>query len=174
LFVFQSTAGFRLLHLQFILCDKLKIKLVEVSEIAVPAPYREMPATDRNIMRIGHVAVPALCYAFQFPCIVTAYLREHTGFAHILNPGDKDPGRTTVVARYLRLIGDSLDDLIRDLFAVVTIGAVGQKDEPVAHVKYLHVGVYEAVAMSTGEPSHTIHLKNIQEIRPIVVDRKKP
>jgi hypothetical protein len=137
-----------LLHLQIILSNKLKVKLVEVREIAVPAPYREMPATDHNIMATGHVAVPAFCNAFQLPRIVATDLCERPRQAHILDPGDKDPGCTAVVARDLRFVGDCLDDLVCNLFTMVTIGAVGQKDEPVAHVRYLHVGVYEFVAPS--------------------------
>ena len=105
-----------------------------MSEIAVPAPDREMPAADHDIVGAGHMAVPALCCAFQFPCIVAPDLREGAGLAHILNPGDKDPGCTAVVARDLRLVRHGFDDLVCHLFAVVTVGAVGQKDKPVAYV----------------------------------------
>lgn len=105
-----------------------------MSEIAVPAPDREMPATDHDIVGAGHMAVPALRCALQLPCIVTPDLRERPRLAHVLDTGDKDPGCTTVVARDLRLVRHGFDGLVCHLLAVVTIGAVGHKDEPVAHV----------------------------------------
>jgi hypothetical protein len=122
------------MHLQFILCHELKVEPVEMGKPAVPAPDGEMPAADYDIMRTGHMTVPAFCITCEFPYIVTTYLREHPGFAHILDPGDKDPGRTAVVACYLRFVRHGFDDLVCQLLAVVTVGAVDQKNKPVAHV----------------------------------------
>jgi hypothetical protein len=135
-----------LLHLQFILCDKLKVKLVEVREIAVPAADREVPAPDYNIVGTGCFTVPAFCCTDQFPRVVASDLCECAWSAHILDSWDKDAGRAAVVACDLCFIGNCLDDLVCHLFTVVAIGAVGQKDKPVAHVMYLHVGIYECVA----------------------------
>jgi hypothetical protein len=99
----KNIADIRSLHFQLILCDELKVELIEV----------------------GKTAVPALCIALEFPYIITPNLYEHSGFAHILKPGDKDPCCTTVIARNLCFVWYRLDDLICYLFAMVTVSAVG-------------------------------------------------
>jgi hypothetical protein len=158
--VYSIRAQEVLLHLQFILCDVLKVKPVEVREIAVPAADGEVPAPDNDVMGTGYFAVPAVCCAHQFPRVVAPDLCECTWSAHILQSWDKDAGCTAVVARDLCLIRNRFDNLICNLFTAVTIGAVGQKDEPVAHVMYLHLGIYECVAPFGMSPSlYTIYSK---------------
>ena len=154
MFLFQSIAGFRLLHLQLVLCHELKVELVEVGEPAVPAPDREMPAADHDIVRAGHMAVPALRSAFQFPHVIAPDLCVRARLAYILDTGDKDPCCTAVVARDLSLVRHGFDDLVCHLLAVVTVGAVGQKDKPVAHVWYLHARDNEFVAQEMGPLSY--------------------
>jgi hypothetical protein len=161
--------GSLLLHLQFILCDKLKVKPVEVREITVPAADREVPAPDYDVMRTGCFTVPALCCTDQFPRVVASDLGECARPAHILDSWDKDAGRAAVVASDLCFIGNCLDDLVRHLFTVVAIGAVGQKDKPVAHVMYLHVGIYECVA----RPVRAYHRVPSMEKRPPALGAKK-
>ncbi len=57
------------------------------------------------------------------------------GLAHILDTGDEDPGRTAVITCNLRLVRYGFDDMVCNLPAVVAIGAVGQEDELVTHVR---------------------------------------
>lgn len=108
--------------------------------MAVTAAHREMPATDHNVVGTVDFAVPAWCIADQFPGIVAPDLRECARLAHIFNTGDIDAGCTAVVTRDLCFVGNGLDDLVRHMVTVVTVNAMGQKDEPVAHVRYLHIG----------------------------------
>jgi hypothetical protein len=48
-----------LLYLELVFCHVFEIKLVEMRESTVPAPYREMPAANSKIMGTGHMAVSA-------------------------------------------------------------------------------------------------------------------
>jgi hypothetical protein len=83
---------FSLLHFQLVLSDKLNIKFIEMGKLAVPAPDREVPAGNHEVMGAGDMAVPALRIDLQFPYIMAADGGERSGLAHILDPGDKDAG----------------------------------------------------------------------------------
>ena len=58
------------------LCHIFQVELVEVGEPAVPAPCREMAATDGKVMGTGRPAVPAGCFGYDVPEIITADLCE--------------------------------------------------------------------------------------------------
>jgi hypothetical protein len=107
-----------------------------MSESAVPAPYRKVPASYRKIMWAGNMTIPALCSLDKFPDVKAPDLRIRSRLCHIMYPRDKDPGRPAVFTRYLSLIGNRIDDLVCHLFAVITVRAVFCDDEPVAHVRY--------------------------------------
>jgi hypothetical protein len=108
------------------------------------------------------MAVPALRSAFQFPHVEAPDLCERTRLAHVLYTGDKDPCCTAVIARDLSFVRHGFDDLICHLFAVVTIDAMGQKDEPVAHVRYLHAGDNQFVAQEMGPLSYPLPVQLLQ------------
>ncbi len=93
-----------------------------------------MPAADNDIVGAGHMAVPALRSAFQFPHVIAPDFCVRARLAHVLDTRYEDPGCTAVVARDLRFVWHGFDDLVCYLFAVVTVSTVGQKDKPVAHV----------------------------------------
>ena len=107
-----------------------------MGEPAAPAPDRKVPASNRKIVRVGNMTIPAFCGLDKFPEIIAPDLCVRSRLCHIMYPWDKNPGCPAVVTRYLSLIGNRLDDLVCRLFAVITVRAVFCKDEPVAHVRY--------------------------------------
>jgi len=114
-------------------CYVFQIEPVEVGEPTVPAPCREMAATDGKVMRTGCPAVPAGCIGNDVPEVITADLCETSFLCDLLSPWDKNPGSTTVIADDLGLVRDGHDDLIRLLVAVVAGRPVSREDEPVRH-----------------------------------------
>jgi hypothetical protein len=114
-------------------CHIFQVEPVEVGEPAVPAPCREMAATDGKVMGTGRPAVPAGCIGNEVPEIKAADLCETTFLCDLLSPWDKNPGSTTVIADDLGLVRDGLDDLIRLLVAVVAGRPVSRENEPVRH-----------------------------------------
>jgi len=95
-----------------------------------------MPASYDNIMRAGYMTVSAICGFFKVPDIITPDFCECTRLRHILDTGDKYPCCTTIVARYFGLVGDSFDNLIYNLSAVIAVSSITGKDKLVAHGKY--------------------------------------
>jgi len=104
-----------------------------MGEPAVPAPDRKVPASYRKIMRAIYMTMPALCGLDKFPEIIAPDLCVRSHLCHFLDPRNKDTGRPAVIARYLSLVGNRLDDLVCYLFAVITVGTVFCENEPVAH-----------------------------------------
>jgi len=104
-----------------------------MGEPAVPAPHGKVAAADGQVMRAGDMAVPAFGRLDELPEIITTDLRERSFFADILNAGYENPGCPAVVAGNLRLVWHSLDDLVGNLFAMVTVCTVPREDKPVAH-----------------------------------------
>jgi hypothetical protein len=119
-----------------IFCHILKIEPVEMGKPAVLAPYGKMPAADCQIMRAGHMAMPAFRRLDKPPEIIAPDLGKRSGLGHLLNTWDKNPGGAAIFTFNLSLVGHRFDDLVSHLFAVITIGAVPGKDEPVAHERY--------------------------------------
>jgi hypothetical protein len=105
-------------------------------ETAVPAADRKMPASNGYIMRAVHVAVPANCGFLKVPDIITPDFRKCAWLRHIFDAGDKDPGRTTIFTFDFGLIGDSFNDLICNLSAMIAVSTIPGKNELVAHAKY--------------------------------------
>jgi hypothetical protein len=118
-------------------------------ETAVPATYREMPATYYNIMGAGHMAVPAFGCFKKVPDIVTAYSGESSGLSDIFNTGDKDTGRTAVFTRYLRLVRYSFYNLVRYFPAMIAVSAEFCKNKPIAHGKYWISGFINLLHISS-------------------------
>jgi hypothetical protein len=81
------------------------------------------------------MTVSAICGFFKVPDIITPNLCKGTRLRHILDTGDKDPGRTAVVAFDFSLVGDSFNDLICNLSAMVAVGTIPGKNKLVAHGK---------------------------------------
>jgi hypothetical protein len=123
-------------HVEFILCHILEIEFIEMREPAVPAADSEMPTSYHNIMGAGYMTVSATCGFFKVPDIITPNLCKCARLRHILDTGDKDPGRTAVVTRHFSLVGDSFNDLIGNLPAMVAVGTIPGKNKLVAHGKY--------------------------------------
>jgi hypothetical protein len=105
-------------------------------EPAVPAADRKMPASNGDIMKTVHMAVPAICGFFKVPDIITSDFGKCTRLRYILDTRDKDPCCTTIVTRYFGLVRDSFNDLICYLSAVIAVGSIPGKDELVAHARY--------------------------------------
>jgi len=104
-----------------------------MGKTAIPAPDREMPAADGQVMGAGKMTVAAWGCLDQLPEIITTDLRERAFFTDIFNTGNKHPGRPAVVAGNLCLIWHGLDDLVGIFFAVITDSTVTREDEPVTH-----------------------------------------
>jgi hypothetical protein len=105
----EGYSGHALLNILFHI---FKIELVEMCEPALPAPDGKMPATDREIVGAGDVAIPAFRNLDKFPEIVTPDLYERPLLTYIFCPGHEDPGRPAVIACHLRLVRHGLDDLV--------------------------------------------------------------
>ena len=123
-------------HVEFILCHILEIEFIEMREPAVPAADSKMPASYHNIMEAVYMTVSAICVFFKVPDIITPNLCKCARLRHILDTGDKYPGRTAVVTLHFSLIGDSFNDLICNLSAMVAVGTIPRKNKLVAHGKY--------------------------------------
>jgi len=121
------------LYPDFIFCDIFKIKLVEMGESTISAADSKMPAPDRQIVRAGHLTVPARGIFYKFPEIITADFCERPGFGYVLDSRDENPGCPTVITRYFSLVRNSSNDLIGNLPAMVAVRAIFREDEPVAH-----------------------------------------
>jgi hypothetical protein len=93
-----------------------------------------MAASDIDIVRTRYVTVPAVGIGHQLPEIITPDLRKTPGFCHVLDPRDKDPCCTAVVAEHLGLERHCLDDLVGFLPAVIAGGTVFGENEAVFHV----------------------------------------
>jgi hypothetical protein len=120
-------------------------------ETAVPATYREMPATYYNIMGAGNMAVPAFGCFKKVPDIVTAYRSESSGLSDIFNTGDKDTGCTAVFTCYLRLVRNCFYDLVRNFPAMVAVSAEFCKNKPIAHGKYWISGFINLLHISSSQ-----------------------
>jgi hypothetical protein len=118
---------------QLVLGNVLEIKFIEMGKSAVPAPDGKVPAADGQVMGTGDMAVAAGGRLNKFPEIVAADLRERSFFANILDPGYENPGSPAVIAGNLCLVRYRHDDLVGNLFAVVTVSPVPREDEPFAH-----------------------------------------
>jgi hypothetical protein len=121
------------LVLELVFCDIFKIEFIEMGKPTIPAPDREMPAADGQVVGAGEMTVATGGRLDQLPEIITADLRERAFFTDIFNTGNKHPGRPAVVAGNLCLKRNGLDDLVGIFFAVITVSAVPHEDEPVAH-----------------------------------------
>jgi hypothetical protein len=107
-----------------------------MGEPAVLAADRKMPASYHNVMGAGHMTISAICRFFKVPDIITPDPGKCTRLRDIFDPGDVHPRRTTVVACHFSLVGYCFDDLVCNLPAVITVGAVPGKNKLVAHGKY--------------------------------------
>jgi hypothetical protein len=123
--------------LQFILCEIFEIELIEMREIAVPAPDGEVTRAYDEVVRTGHVTVPAGGILHKLPDRVFSDPGEDARIINILTPGHKDPGSPAVVAGYLRLVRHCLDDLVSNFFTMVAVSAVSGENKPGAHERYL-------------------------------------
>ena len=99
----------------------------------VPAPDREVPAADGQIVGAGDMAVPAFGRFNELPQVITADLNELSFFADVLDTGYENPGSPAVVAGHLRLERYCRNDLVGIFLTMVTVCAVPRDDEPVAH-----------------------------------------
>lgn len=100
---------------------------------AVPAPDREVPTADGQIVGTGDMAVPAFGRFDELPQIITADLDELSFFCDVLYPGYENPGSPAVVAGHLRLVRYCRNDLVGIFLTMVTVRSVPRDDEPVAH-----------------------------------------
>jgi hypothetical protein len=123
-------------HVEFILCHILKIEFIEMREPAVLAADGKMPASYHDIMGAIHMAVPANCGFLKVPDIITPNLCKCTWLRHILYAGYKDPGRTTIFTFYFGFVGDSFNNLICNLSAMIAVSTISGKNKLVAHAKY--------------------------------------
>jgi len=119
--------------LQIVCCNIFKIKFVEMGKPTVPAPDREVPAADGQIVGAGDMAVPAFGRFDELPQIITADLNEFSFFADVLDTGYENPGSPAVVAGHLCLVRYCRNDLVGIFLTMVTVRAVPCDDEPVAH-----------------------------------------
>jgi hypothetical protein len=119
--------------LQLVFCHVFKIKFVEVSEPAVPAPDDEVPAADGQVVGAGDMAVPAFGRFNQFPEIITTDLRELPFFTDIFDPGNENPGCAAVIAGNLCLVRYGLDNLVGIFLTVIAVCTVPHEDETVTH-----------------------------------------
>ena len=123
-------------HIEFILCHILEIEFIEMREPAVPAADSKMPASNGYVMKTVHMAVSAICGFLKVPDVITPDFCKCTWLRHILDTGDKYPCCTTIVTCYFGLIGDSFNDLICNLFAVIAVSPIPGKDKLVTHARY--------------------------------------
>jgi hypothetical protein len=105
----------------FIACHVLEIELIEVRELAIPAPDREDARTDENIMGTGYVAVPACRILHKFPDRILQSLAQFSRRINIFDPGNEDPCRTAMIADHLCLIRYCGNNLVRDFPAMITV-----------------------------------------------------
>ena len=125
-----------MLNYRFILCHILQIKPIEMRKPAVPAPDGKISASNKNIVGSCHVAVPAIRGMCKVPCIITINFNIGAWVSDIFNTGDKNTDHPAIIAYNLSLIGDCMNDLVRHLFAMVTISVQFHGNERVAHEKY--------------------------------------
>jgi hypothetical protein len=125
-----------LLNYRFILGHILQIKPIEMRKPAVPAPDGKIPASNKYIVGSGYMAVPAIRGMRKVPCIITINFDIGTRVSDIFNSGDKNTDHPAIVAYYLSLIGDCMNDLVCHLFAMETICVQFHGNERVAHEKY--------------------------------------
>ena len=128
-----SPALFTLLQFQFVFCYVFEIEFIEMSEMAVPAPDREVPRTDNNIVGTGDLTVPTRSILHDLPDRIFPDFCQETCLIHILHAGNEDTGSPAVVAGYLGLVGDGLDDLVCNFFAMIAVRAVFREDETITH-----------------------------------------
>lgn len=103
---------------------------------AVPAPDGKIPASNKYIMGSCYVAVPAIRGMRKVPCIITINFNIRTWVSDIFNTGDKNTDHPAIIAYNLSLIGNCMNDLVRHLFAMVTISVQFHGNERFAHEKY--------------------------------------
>jgi hypothetical protein len=103
---------------------------------AVPAPDGKIPASNKYIVGSGYMAVPAIRDMREIPCIITINFNIGARVSHIFNTRDKNTDHPAIIAHNLSLIGDCMNDLVRYLFAMVTISVQFHGNERVAHEKY--------------------------------------
>ncbi len=114
-----------------------KIEPVQVGETAVPAPYCDVAAPDRQIMKSVNTTVPAHSRHREGPDRPGPGFCKHPGFIHILNEGHENPCRTAGFAGDIGQIGLCPYMLVCHIPAVVAVGTVCCADEPVAHRGYV-------------------------------------
>ena len=107
-----------------------------MGKLAVPAPDRQVTGAYYHIMRAGNMTITARGILHQFPDMVLPDFCQSTRRVNILYAGDKDPCCPAVVAGYLSLVRDRLDNLIGILLAMIAVRTIFRKDEPVAHGIY--------------------------------------
>jgi hypothetical protein len=125
-----------LLNYRFILGHILQIKPIEMRKPAVPAPDGKIPASNKYIVGSCYMAVPAIAGMRKVPCIITINFDIGTRVSHIFNTRDKNTDHPAIIAYYLSLIGDCMNDLVCHLFAMETICVQFHGNERVAHEKY--------------------------------------
>jgi hypothetical protein len=82
------------------------------------------------------VAVPAISGMCKVPGIITINFNKGTGISNIFNTGDKNTDHPAIIAHNLCLIRHCMNDLVRHLFAIVTISVQFHGNKRVAHEKY--------------------------------------
>jgi hypothetical protein len=82
------------------------------------------------------MAVPALRGMCEVPCIITINFNISAWISDIFNTGDKNPDCPAIFAYNLSLVRSCMNDLVRHLFAMVTISVQFHGNERVAHEKY--------------------------------------
>jgi hypothetical protein len=87
-------------------------------------------------MGTRYIAVPAIRGMREVPCIITINFNIGSSVSDIFNTGDKNTDHPAIIAYYLSLIGDCMNDLVRHFFAMVTISVQFHGNERVAHEKY--------------------------------------
>jgi hypothetical protein len=120
---------------QLVCCHIFKIEFVEMGKPAVPAPDREVPASDSKVVGTGDMAVPAFGRFDELPEVKTADFYELSFFGDVLDPGYENPGSPAIFACHLRLVRNCRNDLVGIFLTMVTVSAVPRDDEPVAHVR---------------------------------------
>ena len=120
-----------------------------MGKTAVAAADREVAGTDRNIVRTGEMAVAARGILDKFPDRIFTNPGKGSGFCHVFDSRDKNPGCPAVVTRDLRLVGHGLDDLIGYLFAVIAVGSVFREDETVRHERIVNASGFINLLLGT-------------------------
>jgi hypothetical protein len=127
----------RRLVIRGIFCHVFEIEPVQVSEPAVPAPYRDVAATDGNIMKPIDTTVPADSRSRKRPDRPWPGFYKYTLYIYILIEGYKNTGSPAESTGNVSPVGHDVDMLIGHLSAVVTVGMVICADEFVIHAGVL-------------------------------------